>query len=179
MQRAEELNAILSYASNSKIQTVLLGDFNFAVDEEDFVDQNTNKVSKRETRSQQISTKKTNEEKFRQFLEKKYQVGFTNWNIPITIKTMIDVRKSRINDGFLTKQHVLNHGVETPEHKQYQLNLDLSTLNGMYSIIKNTYLRRLRMAQYTDHFPVWATIAIKKAIQDNNHSVQRKLEQDQ
>lgn len=82
-----------------------------------------------------------------------------SWNVPINSKTMIDVRKPRVNDGFLTTRKFGTAGVEAPEHDIYSRK-EYQNGNELVLLVKQSYLRRLRMVFYTDHFPVYVYVRL-------------------
>ena len=133
-RRIREFQTLVKFVNQNKLEATIVGDFNFGIDSHDLAGGSLEKV-----------------------VEEKYKIDLHGWKLPIQEKTMIDVRKSRINDGILTQRHVKEYGVEKPQHHD---NTAFTTQEKKFCLVKMTYLRRLRMSAYTDHFPVWAHVHI-------------------
>ncbi len=86
------------------------------------------------------------------------------WDILIAQNTMVDPKKNRVNDGILFPKESpwerKKHGVFQPGNAQEDI-LPITEdpkISAKFAIVKVSYVRRLRMASYTDHFPVYVYV---------------------
>ncbi len=93
---------------------------------------------------------------------KNYEIP-KSWKLIIGEKTMINAKKNRINDGILLPQgknvswsSSNRSGVIHPDNQQEDI---LLFQNQELTVVKTSYVRKLRMACYTDHWPVYAYLA--------------------
>jgi hypothetical protein len=109
-----------------------------------------------------------------------YEIDSNRWNVLIGENTMVDPKKNRVNDGILFPMKSLwspgKFGVFKPGNAQEDIlpiTEDLTNLSATFAIVKVSYVRRLRMASYTDHFPVY--VYVKKPSEFKKGEEEKKL----
>jgi len=88
-----------------------------------------------------------------------------SWKLVIGEKTMINVKKNKVNDGILLPQGekvswslCARSGVIRPDYQQEAI---FPFHEEKLTVVKTSYLRNLRIATYTDHFPVYVYLVNK------------------
>jgi hypothetical protein len=85
-----------------------------------------------------------------------------NWSLLIGENTMISAKRKRVNDGILLPKaktdwlqlHKPLSGVLAPDPGQERI----LPVKDKFVVVKRTFITRLRMATYTDHFPVYVIL---------------------
>ncbi len=98
---------------------------------------------------------------FREKVENKYTIKLHSWTSLISSVTMSSIIRQRINDGILVHESCpllfKEAGVDAPDHTL----LNRLMTDTSYSIVKESYLRRLRVCAFSDHYNVFAIFSTK------------------
>jgi len=168
MWRQAEFAALLG-AIGSMVNPILMGDFNFGLPVPKFVKM----LLKTKKSSEQVRWRNT----LIQLIANELDMTLKSiWPLCLdavlfrddapVIKTMVDPRNQKIHDLILCPHYLFSNtpncsdntsGVLSPD----KLQESLAPL-GQFTVVKKTYLSRLRIATYTDHWPVFGQFLASK-----------------